>query len=60
LLNLAKLLYLWNILLSVNVAVAVVVAVAVAVAKAWTPLFILLVSEMSILDNFSLFEIKFI
>jgi hypothetical protein len=51
LLNLAKLLYTWNILLSVAVAVAF----AVAVAEARTPLFSLLVSKMSILDNFSLF-----
>jgi hypothetical protein len=45
----------WNILLSVTVVVAIAVAVAVAVAKARTPLFSLLVSEMSILVNFSLF-----
>jgi hypothetical protein len=43
----------WNILLSVANAFAV--AVAIAVAKARTPLISLLVSKMSILDNFSLF-----
>jgi hypothetical protein len=41
----------WNILQSVAIAVAI----AVAVAEARTPLFRLLVSKMSILDNFSLF-----
>jgi hypothetical protein len=55
--NLTKLLYLWNVLLSVALAVAVAVAmdVAVAIAKAQTPLFSLLVSKMSVLDNVSLF-----
>jgi hypothetical protein len=43
----------WNILLSITVAVAV--AIAVTVAKARLPLFGLLVSKMSILDNLSLF-----
>jgi hypothetical protein len=57
-LNLAILLYTWNILLSVAIAVAV--AVAVAVTKARTPLFSLLVSKMTILEIFSLFLIKFI
>jgi hypothetical protein len=50
------LLYTWNIILSIDIAIAVAAAVTidVAVAKARTPLFSLLVSEMSILDNFSL------
>jgi hypothetical protein len=57
LLNLAKFLCTWNILLSVAAAitVAVTVAVAIAVAKAQTPLFSLLVSKMSILDKVSIF-----
>jgi hypothetical protein len=41
----------WNILLSVTITVAI----AVTVAEAWTPLFSLLVSKMTISVNFSLF-----
>jgi hypothetical protein len=39
----------------VAIATAATVAVAVAVAVAWTPLFSLVGSKMSILDNTSLF-----
>jgi hypothetical protein len=58
-LKLAKLLCKWNCCIAIAVAVAVAVAVAgaiaIAVAIAQTPLFSLLGSEMSILDNTSLF-----
>jgi hypothetical protein len=52
LLNLTKLLYTWNILLSILIAIVI----AIAIAKAQTPLFSLLVSKMSILDNFLYFR----
>jgi hypothetical protein len=63
LLDLAKLSYTWNILLSilvlaVDLAIANAVAVAVAPAvgrQSADTMFSLLVSKMSILDNFSLF-----
>ncbi len=48
---LAKLLCTWNILLSITIPIAIAVAVALTVAKVRTPLFSLLVSEMSILVN---------